>query len=127
MNIREAILKAAAQLERRPDLFRWESCEIPSSTECGTPGCALGWIAHFVGQSARKEGSEWRVGFVGVPDYEFYCRMKDLTGGNDWKRYAAECARGLRLYADKYHPAPKLGIPDSVRAIFETAQSPVVC
>ena len=67
------------------------------------------------------------------PEGEFYRRMNVLYGGNEsgtgWINSADRCADTLRLYADKYHPAeaPKrVGIPASVRAIFETQQSVAV-
>ena len=48
MNIRQALLKAADSIEQHPKLFSFHSCELPN--ECGTPGCALGWLAVHLGK-----------------------------------------------------------------------------
>jgi hypothetical protein len=115
MNVREAILKAAGHIEANPEQFNYYLCRVP---ECGTPGCAIGWIGHFAGCDRGK--SIYRVEEVtGVSNFKFYMRMSEIS--RDWKRDGEACAEVLRLYADKYHPAPKVehfGIPDSVRAIF---------
>lgn len=137
MNIYDAIMKAADQIEKNPELWDFNTLAIP---ECGTPGCALGWIGHFSKCKISKEAK--LVGMVpqqtylgnvalsmGLPsESSFYERINDLAGHNglDWwlsKASTNDIARVLRLYAEKYHghekqPA-KTGIPDSVRAIFE--------
>jgi hypothetical protein len=103
MNIRDAILKAADHIERHPTDFSFNKIFVPS---CGTPGCALGWICAFAGISAGD--SIWYERIPGFVQHSsvFYSRMNDLVG-HAWKRDAAVCARGMRLYADKYHPAEK--------------------
>lgn len=119
MNIREAILKAADHIERNPKAFNFQSIYVPD-TDCGTPGCALGWIGHYLGM--RESGansaplSEFSVppalglGTFTVGNREFYGRMDDLAEG--WRYDASLCATGLRLYADKYHPAKVICLPD---------------
>lgn len=103
MNIREAILMAADTLERRPDLWRWSNCYVP---DCGTPGCAMGWIGHFAGCEVRLSVVAVAKKKLGLPhDGYFYDRMNDLVG-QPWSSDLALCVKGLRLYADKYHPAP---------------------
>ena len=119
MNIRTAILKAADSIERNPHLFSFGSVAIPNK-DCGTPGCAIGWIAYH-----RKGdvifGRSWLPHkTIGISDVQFYKRMINIYDGHKWKFSADECASTLRKYADKYHPAQntKQGIPESVLAIF---------
>lgn len=143
MNIYDAIMKAADQIEEAPASFNFMSTRIPD--RCGSPGCALGWIGLFAG---RPKGVQWwsfaavATHVLGLPDStDFYHRMDDLTpfvrrltGESwQWRDNAKDCARNLRLYANKYHavdpveiddtkiePAKPVitGIPKTVRAIF---------
>lgn len=124
MNIREAILKAADHIERTPKDFEFMEERKPS---CGSPGCALGWIGCFL--SVESDGSKYGYpNLVAIamgirsgerrPEGMFYERMNALSPPG-WKWDEQICATALREYADKYHPAPKLGIPASVRAIFD--------
>lgn len=127
MNIRNAILAAADHIEEHPALFNYHR-QVPTP-DCGSPGCALGWISLLADEQrfawGRSEQSEhtrpWKraelFAWLGYDDGVFYDRMDALDLG--WKRTARQCAAAMRLYADKYHPAPKLGIPASVLAIFE--------
>ncbi len=112
MNIRTAILKAADSIEQNPKMFWFSSISTP---DCGTPGCALGWVAYHIGEGVLC-GNSWdpwklgrRLGILENGKYMagigFYHRMDKLHGGYDWKDSAPECAKALRLYADKYHPA----------------------
>jgi hypothetical protein len=130
MNVREAILKAAATIEANPRAFDFDG--VVPVPECGTPGCALGWIALLAGVERLNVAGRiyWDHAQLstfleipgGYPDGIFYERM-DKLAGYAWHRSAELCARGLRLYADEYHPAPvvkRAGIPASVRAIFDT-------
>ena len=117
MNIRKAILKAADSIEQNPKLFDFYSIKRPDSG-CGTPGCAIGWVAFHLGFLAKEWPLEMERIFksLGVPSSEeFYGHMFILN--EEWSASADACAAALRLYADKYHPAQ--GIPDSVLAIFE--------
>lgn len=117
MGIRGAILKAADHIGANPDLFRYFNIRVPGN--CGTPGCALGWIGFF--GNAVPAGEDWRsISYVArdlsehsackapplmsISSTEFYCRMALLQPG--WTQNPEKCASGLRLYADKYHPAP---------------------
>lgn len=132
MNIREAILKAADVIDQRPEEFNFGNM-VPDPA-CGSPGCALGWIAFLAdearfakprGKSAYREWiSSELFAWMGVDEGEFYDRMDEFD--DRWINSAKQCAAAMRLYADKYHPAPSLGIPESVRAIFETKQSELV-
>ena len=102
MEIRDAILKAADHIERNPGLFSFIASHIPS--DCGTPGCAVGWINYFGGH-ARRAGGVINSSPLGVDETSFYHRMNRLGFG--WMHAAASAAQGLRAYADKYHPAAK--------------------
>lgn len=125
MNIRQAILKAADHIEKNPYLFRYSEISVPD--DCGTPGCALGWIGCFMGGNYYEDDRGQKICFpsvsavarkdLGLLAPAFYERMINLAPG--WTCSAEECARGLRLYADKYHPAESHAlIPASVRAVF---------
>lgn len=126
MNLYQAILLAADHIERNPGEFNFNTCDLPDGPGCGTPGCALGWIGVFGGAKERGNGLYCGIALVAFTDYsggfesigthnplmkitqsEFYDRMDALVGS--WKENAADCARALRLYANKYH-APK--VPD---------------
>jgi hypothetical protein len=119
MTLRDAILKTAALFEERPGMFDYDRILVP---DCGTPGCAIGWIDHFSGAPARR--CIWHRGPLreaGVEQGEFYRRMRRFDNG--WSLNAARCAAALRCYADAHHPARGIpennrGIPDSVRRIF---------
>lgn len=134
MNIRDAILAAADKIESEPRRFNFDSICIPGIT-CGSPGCALGWIAAFHGDIGDTYSRSWNssrmAGLLGLGsggDNAFYSRMDrleeehfgiDRHDKHEWMWTARRCAAVMRIYADRYHPAPKLGIPASVRAIFD--------
>lgn len=104
--MRDAILKAARQIEQTPEMFNFMSCGKPDLS-CGTPGCALGWIGFFADINPQEYGgliSETATA-LGVKDYQFYERMDDCAADREWIDSAALCAKGLRAYADKYFPA----------------------
>lgn len=116
MSIYNAIMKAADYIECHPKKFDFNEIAIP---HCGSPGCALGWIGYFLGIQGTIEG----VCNAGISDSHFYTAMDDLVGDNPardeyglkvtwgpWHKDAAICARGMRLYAAKYH-APVV-VPD---------------
>lgn len=110
MNIRQAILKAADSIEQYPKLFEWKSVSV-ANPECGTPGCAIGWICRHLGHSHWEPNK-----VVGIKDCDFYERMNEIHH-DAWKRDHKICADILRIYADKYHPDTD-HIPASIRAIF---------
>jgi len=123
MNIREAILEAADSIEQYPELFYFGSIANPDF-DCGTPGCALGWIAFHCGITKgiaidRFSEVTTLLGFGPDNDDQFYDRMTDIHC--NWRNDAPDCASALRKYADKYHP--KSAIPASVLAIFEVTET----
>lgn len=111
MNVYDAMMKAADHIEANPRDFDFNSIYHPDG--CGTPGCALGWVGHFLGPVCAS-GFSWvdaTARALGVAELEFYDRMNALDGGMDWTDTATNCATTLRAYANKYHkdtnePAP---------------------
>ena len=100
--VRSAILLAADHIEQHPELFRFTKCRIP---ECGTPGCLLGWIGHFLGMAPGQSilGLESPMN---ADHHLFYDRVSSLLDQQPWTVNAPMCARGLRLYANTYHKEP---------------------
>ncbi len=106
MNIREAILKAADHIEAYPQWFDYNPVIVPSRS-CGTPGCALGWIGFFMGLGKKSVADvAFRMDLLGG-SMEFYDGMNKVNKSAGWISNAEKCAKALRLYADKYHPASK--------------------
>jgi hypothetical protein len=147
MNIRDAILKAADHIERNPGEFNFGSTKIPDGPGCGTPGCALGWIGAFCGvvEAANKVQDidscyyGWRCialvcsetdngkqkPLMRMDSGQFYARMSGLV--SDWMCRADACARALRLYADKYHPAESPAVPVAFPDWMAIARGDVKC
>jgi hypothetical protein len=101
--VRDAILRAADQIEAHPESLDFANIIVP---QCGSPGCALGWIGVFAQITGFVSTVSEEV--LGLEDFQFYSRMVLLQDQTFWGRDATECARCLRLYADKYHPASTL-------------------
>jgi len=116
MEIRQAILKAADSIEKYPNLFDFDSTKDPSH-DCGTPGCAIGWIAHHLNiQEWTDTGTVYsHLSITNDYGHSFYKRMHSLAYG--WTANADACANVLRKYADKYHPE-HTGIPENIKQIF---------
>lgn len=125
MSIRQAILKAANSIEQNPDMFDFGSLYWP---DCGTPGCALGWISVYSGIEREEFWTYSRDKLrelLGISNSgQFYGRMINISNHSNWSHSADKCAKALRLYADKYHPSESThtGIPDSVLAIVNFEQ-----
>lgn len=115
MNIRNAILSAADSIENNPSLYEFGSCDI-ASPDCGTPGCALGWIGLHLG--LQESDNLYAVcDAIGAKCTVCFYALSEAVGSKKWYHSADECAKALRLYADKYHPQQDY-IPASIRAIF---------
>lgn len=112
MDIYSAVMKAADHIERNPQDFNYDAVTLPGVPRSldRTPdncGCAIGWIMHMAGVK--------RTPFFGFSEFagalnagsppEFYVRMSGFAPG--WERDASLCAKGLRLYAQKYLTPPK--------------------
>jgi len=118
MNIRQAILLAADSIEQHPQLFHYSSTMIPNP-ECGTSGCALGWIAHHLGVSSKKRLCNSGIyDALGIEDDVCFDHLRKFAGSGHWKRSAKVCAKALRQYANHYYPITD-HIPSSVREIFD--------
>lgn len=110
MNIREAILAAADHIERNPGAYNYQSNSKPS---CNSPGCLMGWIGFFAGVEEAEYGYMGdvcsAVGFDYCDILRFTFAMPDdayMQLGGLYTKSAPVAAKVLRLYADKYHPAP---------------------
>ena len=127
MNIRTAMYKAADSIEQNPDLFGFMENGRPDP-DCGTPGCALGWVGYHLNivskympnPTAKALGCPREVLITPKPreEFGFFSRMDvfSRTHNYDWRHCAPDCAKALRLYADKFHPQV---IPDNVLSIFK--------
>ena len=111
VKIYDAIMKAADHIERHPNDFYYQSNLVPYS--CGTPGCALGWIGHFLGLRGSVHTEVLpAIGLRDLLDFSM-SRMDELVPVfSDWRHDPPECARALRLYAEKYHGHEKVRVPD---------------
>lgn len=101
MNIYQAIMKAADHIEANPSLYDF-SCSRP---ECGSPGCMLGWIGVYLGMPDDTINVEVSTA-LGLEQWTgiFYHRVDELSGGNcQYVLDARVAAKGMRLYAEKYH------------------------
>lgn len=124
MNIRNAILKAADSIETHRNLYEFCSTRIPDP-DCGTPGCALGWIGFHLGIPKREtlghgltQNNHSVYDALGIDSQCCFDHLRQTVGHGKWKFQAIECAKALRQYADIHHPITD-HIPSSVRAIFE--------
>lgn len=131
MEIRQAILAAADQIEAQPHRFAFGFVEIPRVKDKYAGGCALGWIGTFALEKSPWNSYSSVLPALGIGDPSsgrestFYARMDQIN--NKWRLDAKVCAKGLRKYADKYHPAVKhTGIPAGVLAIFKEKATAIV-
>jgi hypothetical protein len=106
-SVHDAILLAADHIEQYPEEFNFHQSDIPSGKHCGSPGCALGWIATFSGGIEAHASIASAAEAMGTNDWDFYARMDELVG-EEWSDEPALCAQGLRLYAQKYHAPQKV-------------------
>lgn len=110
--VREAILKAADSIEAEPELYQFTNLLVHT---CDTPSCPLGWIAYHLGLTGPERLGSDGLG-VYFSDTEVYARLgisndvcfielNEFDDTGDWVEDVEICARVLREYADKYHPA----------------------
>jgi hypothetical protein len=105
--IRAAILDTARLFETRPGLWDfWHN----STPDCGSPGCALGYIAFHLGVKSGDVQDEFCPLVLGIDVSKFYA---DLRFSLDGKTVLSEMSieqvvRALRAYADKFYPAEQL-------------------
>ena len=89
----EAIMLAADHIERNPADFNFMSIGIP---DCGTPGCALGWIGSFGGLTKSE------CGFADAATDLLGLEPKPLDGGGIYS------AISFPLASARYSPTPIL-------------------
>lgn len=115
--MREAILRAASHIERNPNALNFTICSMGKDV-----GCPLVWIGKYSGWTDLHLAQEVARRMIAKPDFRlamvrhkgtyifgsaaaegtFFRRMNELVG-EDWTHDATVCAKGLRMYADKYH------------------------
>lgn len=106
MNTYEATLAAADLIELQPLNYEFWNNEVP--VHCNSCGCALGWIGFFLGVEPRTSSQhEVASRRLGIRPSEFYRTLDELTGSDrdsvrNWRESPRECAKALRLYAQKY-------------------------
>ena len=119
MNIYNAILKAADHIERNPHLYDFYRSNVPN---CGTPGCMLGWIGHFMGIPKGANiytavGPRLNIGIC----IQSQMGWKGGTGKDPNERRPANdatiAAAVMRQFAQRFKPQ-HTGLPDIVREIF---------
>ena len=138
VNVYDAILNAAAFIEATPERFNFMECTIPRANDCGTPGCALGWIGAMAGLADpdeqfggiaivaghhRNEEHPPERSLLGIDQLDFYERMDALVP--HWAKEASACAKGLRLYAEQYHGDEKPEPRNFAREMYLQASGPV--
>ena len=98
MNLHQitAIRQAADWIENNPEQYDYRENRIPSY---GTPGCALGWIGHFMGAEGGIMEVYHSLGMTNL--LSFSCCTMDRLAPDNWRECAADCAKGLRAWADE--------------------------
>lgn len=123
MNVYQAIIATAQLFEQRPERYEFRSIEIPApGPACGSTGCAIGWIAYFLGyppdpNTTRNfdNTAELITGEEYEADEVFYRQLDQVRcyPSANWRNEASACAETLREYA-KEHCDPRA--PDVVVA-----------
>lgn len=127
-----AFMRAADHIESNPGSFAFFETFIPHE-ECGTIGCALGWVGFYANLAddpdLKKRTSEFlqaivlnhpRAGhdvFVSVipplwgnEEGSFYREITRFAGG-PWMSNAKACAQALRAYAEHHFTKPSAKDP----------------
>lgn len=105
--LRQAILLTADHIEQHPALYNYQIIKVP---DCGTPGCLVAWIGHFLGVVSGTNC--WTTGachsIMGVSRDTFTTRIKDIRRGitlcHSYTNHVPTAVTALRKYADLYHP-----------------------
>lgn len=120
--IRRAILAAADTIETQVGAWKFLETKIPEN-ECGTAGCALGWIGFHLGMKRHGETGNYQ-NYSNVPealgysngysggDRQFYMDVERAYRPEnpepykfDWiSESAIGAAKAIRAYADKHFP-----------------------
>jgi hypothetical protein len=97
MNTRQACYVAADHIESHPKQYEFTSNQVP---ECGTTGCAAGWVGYYAGLKDNVHDVTKQLFGVGLLtfltelDHEF----------PSWHSRPSIAAKALRWYADKHFP-----------------------
>lgn len=111
----DACMLAADQIEKHPDGYSFASVKIPWGRDCGSPGCALGWIGCFLGLTSRMGLFDDRANdthcimrteeVIGIGSIDFYRWMDRQPAIPRWRWNPQQCAAGLRLFAKQFETA----------------------
>ena len=94
-----AMHQAADHIERYPEEFNFYETSTPRAPHCGSPGCAIGWVAAFYGPPAHADIEVFAAAHLGGDD-GFYRALHDTNVG-DWYHNPTLCAAALRRVADE--------------------------
>lgn len=110
---REAILQAAAYIERHPEKFEFFNGEIPKR-QFGQTGCALGWAGYYMNKARpwwqrlfglnRVRGLERVAQLAGFPDDGVFYGWMDRASAkhkSGWRKNPEVAARYMRQYAER--------------------------
>lgn len=120
MDIYNAILKAADHIEKEPHLYNFYCNRVP---DCGTPGCMLGWIGHFMGLTGSVYNDVAPV--VGLSrrclvTFDMGAQYNELP-----MESVEDAVRVMRRFALRFKPSVT-GIPASVREIFQPRETAIL-
>ncbi|SRR6266404_3063360 len=126
MNVHDSIIATAVLFETRPHLYDFQHIAVPS---CGSPGCLIGWIAHFQGRESDNVHGGICKEVLGVDHHEFYRRVEAIVSNENmwcepgWTRSAAFASKILRVYAATYYtPAKSVQRTDAELVSYWTAR-----
>lgn len=118
ISLRQAIFQTAAFIESNPNRYDWFRGFVSNDRkpgDCGSPLCALGWLAVHAKRNDLSIACRISNELLKITDTEFYNRMDSLCPSRvpygswatieSWRRIPADCAATLRAYANRYHPA----------------------
>jgi hypothetical protein len=118
MEIYDAIMKAADQIEWHPETYAFYANEVPG---CCTKGCLLGWIGYFMGVRAGADVFRDVAPLVGLRPTVSLVASSMGRKHNESPFDTEDAARILRRFAERYKPVPlpHVDLPAKVRAIFD--------
>lgn len=133
MKVYDALLAAADHIEQNPELYYFDSSEMPSQNGRGR-GCMLAWIGELA-QPGRFLGADAVAPyFMGVQPRAFFVEIAEICHGmkfddidcQESRRFVClrdpvQVARAMRIYAERHFkdadPLPP--IPASIMRIFQ--------
>lgn len=115
--VRAAILSTASLFESKPALFNFWVTTVPP--DCGTPGCALGYVCHFL-EISGSDDFKLAARAMGCGDAYLFYKTLDAYGDEEWDTHGLRAARALRAFANARFPAEKPAL-DAAYAAFKRA------